>query len=350
VLCTALWSSPFSYAYKSILYSSAPPHLLPHNTTKFDISSSPSLSEYWRFPTSDDLFIRDGGPGSLVDPDREAFNKLHAMRETDKDAIEDSKIDIKTEQLINHKTPIKNENENDPQTLGWKGWKRVSGVDQIRRIVEHLEDSQQEQELRNNLVTSLLADRRVTDIPGRYREGREGTNLDPTLDMTSSPFSLPSLLLLSTSLHFVSSLLSLMSPSPILLPAVPSVTGAASSSEDPGPNQGNGAVDDRTEIPEDGSGSAVPTAADNIPGRDCHIRCIYGFVHVLYYESSSVHVFVPMSVRITLPSYILLILPFSHYLSPSLNSPPFFISSSPYPHSFFSLCPFLVPCSQLLFG
>jgi hypothetical protein len=116
------------------------------------------------------LFSRDGGPGSLLDPDKEAFNKLHAMREIDKDILEDRKIDVKTEQLDNHKTPLKIENENDPQTLGWKGWKRVSGVDQIRRIVEHLGDSQQEQELRNNLVTSLLADRRVADMPGGCSE------------------------------------------------------------------------------------------------------------------------------------------------------------------------------------
>jgi hypothetical protein len=109
------------------------------------------------------------------------------MRETDKDTVEDRKIEIKTEQLINHKTPLKVENENDPQTLGWKGWKRVSGVDQIRRIVEHLGDSQQEQELRNNLVTSLLADRRVTDIPGRWSEGEEGMHLDPILRTTSFP-------------------------------------------------------------------------------------------------------------------------------------------------------------------
>jgi hypothetical protein len=178
------------------------------------------------------------------------------MRETEKDTVEDRKMEIKTEQLIYHKTPLKVENENDPQTLGWKGWKRVSGVDQIRRIVEHLGDSQQEQELRNNLVTSLLADRRVTDTPGRCTEGEEGMHLDPIFHTTYFP---P----LSSSPHFYSS--------PLHLPSVPAATAPASSHEDPGPNQGDGATEDRTEIPEDGSGSALPTAADNIPGTDRNI-------------------------------------------------------------------------------
>ena len=45
-------------------------------------------------------------------------------------------------------------------------WKRVCGVDQIRRVVEHLGENLQDQELRNSLVTSLLADRKVTDCSG----------------------------------------------------------------------------------------------------------------------------------------------------------------------------------------
>ena len=45
-------------------------------------------------------------------------------------------------------------------------WKSVCGVDQIRRVVEHLGDHTQDQELRNNLVTSLLADRKVPDNAG----------------------------------------------------------------------------------------------------------------------------------------------------------------------------------------
>ena len=51
------------------------------------------------------------------------------------------------------------------QPLG--DWKRVCGVDQIRRVVEHLGENLLDQELRNNLVTSLLADRRVADTSGQ---------------------------------------------------------------------------------------------------------------------------------------------------------------------------------------
>ena len=46
------------------------------------------------------------------------------------------------------------------------GWRRVCGVDQIRRVVEGLGDSPSDQELRISLVTSLLADRR--DVVGTY--------------------------------------------------------------------------------------------------------------------------------------------------------------------------------------
>ena len=32
--------------------------------------------EYWRLPTSDDLFIREGGQGAGVDADKRAFKRL----------------------------------------------------------------------------------------------------------------------------------------------------------------------------------------------------------------------------------------------------------------------------------
>jgi hypothetical protein len=44
----------------------------------------------------------------------------------------------------------------------------VCGVDQIRRVVEGLGDSSADQDLRINLVTSLLADRRGPEVAGTY--------------------------------------------------------------------------------------------------------------------------------------------------------------------------------------
>ena len=92
--------------------------------------------------------------------------------------VEDVKHDFKKE-IVKYE---KNEEKNGIVLLNGSGsgtgsglgsgvgtdlWKRVCGVDQIRRVVEHLGDHSQDQELRNNLVTSLLADRKVPDSAGK---------------------------------------------------------------------------------------------------------------------------------------------------------------------------------------
>jgi hypothetical protein len=77
--------------------------------------------EYWRFPTSHDLFIREGS--LTLDPDKEAFKRLLAGTETDTN---------------NHTLP-------PIITKRVKGWKRVVGVDKIRRIGEYLGENKQEQ-------------------------------------------------------------------------------------------------------------------------------------------------------------------------------------------------------------
>ena len=116
--------------------------------------------------------------------DKKAFNKLHSLAAKEKDAekeltsttpnkemIEDSKIVIKKE------SKDKEEMESGAMPTPMhenRIWKCVSGADQIRKVVEHLgedgENLDRDLELRNNLVTSLLSDRKVADSSGMQRE------------------------------------------------------------------------------------------------------------------------------------------------------------------------------------
>ena len=86
----------------------------------------------------------------------------------DKDIKLGDKLDIKSE----IRSEIKAESEENKSTQHTHteesscGWRRVCGVDQIRRVVEGLGDSSADQDLRINLVTSLLADRRGPDAVG----------------------------------------------------------------------------------------------------------------------------------------------------------------------------------------
>lgn len=124
--------------------------------------------------------IRAGGPKSTVDPDKESFNKLLSQRdlglytESDDKKDKEMKLDIKLGIELDIKSEIESESElnkiaqhtHDVKFLC--GWRRVCGVDQIRRVVEGLGDSTSDQELRINLVTSLLADRRGPDVVGMF--------------------------------------------------------------------------------------------------------------------------------------------------------------------------------------
>ena len=112
--------------------------------------------------------------------DKIAFNKMHGLAAKDKEEgkdkdltafahidnkemTEDTKIDIKKEVEEETKSSAMPITEN-------RIWKCVSGADQIRKVVEHLgEEGQnldQDLELRNNLVTSLLSVRKVADSSG----------------------------------------------------------------------------------------------------------------------------------------------------------------------------------------
>lgn len=80
------------------------------------------------------------------------------------------KLDVKSDV----KSEIKEESDENKSTQHTHteelscGWRRVCGVDQIRRVVEGLGDSSADQDLRINIVTSLLADRRGPDAVGTY--------------------------------------------------------------------------------------------------------------------------------------------------------------------------------------
>ena len=146
----------------------------------------PSIPSFFLFQLL--LNHRKGDPGSL-EPDKVAFdellsqtknNNITAKGDNNPNNIEMT-VDVKflksednSENKSFHKMLEKDEKINlseevrPPdlfQPLG--DWKRVCGVDQIRRVVEHLGENLLDQELRNNLVTSLLADRKVVDTSGQ---------------------------------------------------------------------------------------------------------------------------------------------------------------------------------------
>ena len=131
---------------------------------------------------------RKGDPGSL-EPDKVAFNELLSQTKnniiTAKGDMYPENIEmtvdvkfVKSGDNSENRSFIKISEKDEKisfseevcppdifQPLG--DWKRVCGVDQIRRVVEHLGENLLDQELRNNLVTSLLADRKVADTSGQ---------------------------------------------------------------------------------------------------------------------------------------------------------------------------------------
>jgi hypothetical protein len=136
--------------------------------------SSPLILLLHRLP------FRAGGPDSTVDPDKESFYKLLSQRDLGSDAELDDrkgtdiKLDVKSDVKSDIKSEIKAESDEIKGTQHTNteesscGWRRVCGVDQIRRVVEGLGDSSADQDLRINLVTSLLADRRGPEVAGTY--------------------------------------------------------------------------------------------------------------------------------------------------------------------------------------
>ena len=123
---------PDKVAFNELLYQTKNNNMI---TAKGDVN-----------PNNIEMTVDEKGVKSEVNSDNKSFNNT-----SEKDEKINFSEEIRPPDIF--------------QSLG--DWKRVCGVDQIRRVVEHLGENLLDQELRNNLVTSLLADRRVADTSGQ---------------------------------------------------------------------------------------------------------------------------------------------------------------------------------------
>ena len=146
--------------------------------------------EYWRFPTSIDLFVREGDGAGCVgsrDVDKEAFKKLRAYEryeeeeeeedDDDDESEEDEdngngddmkddkiKVEIEDDMRIVEKT---NHINTSTAVLGKaksvKRWKIIKDTSQIRKVYDLLGPSQQELELKQNLLHCFLSERKISE-------------------------------------------------------------------------------------------------------------------------------------------------------------------------------------------
>ena len=188
------------------------------------LGADDSGREYWRFPTSDILFVRDGESEGVDgmrsrDVDKEAFRKLRAYeryeeeKEDDDDDDDDDDSDEDNENYSQNGVK-KEENEeiykdeinsNDNETSitapdaiasknndskipskSVKGWKFVRELVQIRKIYEFLGSSPGELELKQNLAHAFLSDRKIVENEVQVLENScasdGGNNLNENVD------------------------------------------------------------------------------------------------------------------------------------------------------------------------
>jgi hypothetical protein len=282
--------------------------------------------EYWRFPSSEDLFIRDndGGP-AVIDEDETAFKKMLAEAihnkspryggdgEDDDDGNEDddghrhgnARMDVEEDNSHDHHhhhhpnakneegrqhidnnkdSAIKQHGVSYTKPSSKKGWKRVSDVAQIRRIVDLLGDSDKELQLRKNMVTSLLSDRKpdvvaaqlnastsATEVASSSAVAGAGTGTDVAAAVPSSSSSSSIAKSVSTS--------QLATTVAATADAATAAATAASTNVTDQQQQGGAAADDSSSTKiDDGSGNSsstasgraivkkpIPTAPDNTP-------------------------------------------------------------------------------------
>ncbi len=107
--------------------------------------------EYWKLPTSSDLFVCSGTPHRA---DREEFRRL-----------------------VSPSAPLPAHSSGEV-----KRWKRVSGSEAIRRVSELLGSSEQERELRANIGLLLLTDRKDgAAVSSTERSGVDGAPASPVV-------------------------------------------------------------------------------------------------------------------------------------------------------------------------
>lgn len=99
-------------------------------------------SEYWKYPNSDDIFVRLQSASSS------------ALRPIDRDERQELL------RMIGRGAPVSSPFGQSQAAATGGGWRRISDVDTIRRLVDALGKSERESQLRQNLVSILLIDRK----------------------------------------------------------------------------------------------------------------------------------------------------------------------------------------------
>jgi len=120
--------------------------------------------EYWKFPTSEDLFICKACD---TDPDRDSFRQLMEQQHSDNDVVVvDVAGSVEDVSLLGKRSLIPVETldivvdcATAQQSNGVKQWRRISEVSTIRHVVDLLGHSTAEQHLKKNIVNFLLLER-----------------------------------------------------------------------------------------------------------------------------------------------------------------------------------------------
>lgn len=111
--------------------------------------------EYWKFPTSEDLFICRA---SDADMDRQSFRLLMEQRDRPTDADGDILGETTSPDVVMVDTTQQQSSSSSSSSSG-KEWRRIGEVPTIRHVVDLLGHSPAEQRLKKNIVNFLLLER-----------------------------------------------------------------------------------------------------------------------------------------------------------------------------------------------
>ena len=148
--------------------------------------------EYWRFPSSDDLYVREGGAEARDDPDRDSFKRLTITQGGSSGSSSASASASSSSSSYMDAQPSEHElgTSSSPSTSRLWQWKRISDITTIRNIVQLLGKSHSatEQDLRKQITQSLLSDThshgKSTSSTGGKVKGGKG--LEPPSSSSSS--------------------------------------------------------------------------------------------------------------------------------------------------------------------